>query len=236
MPRVEVALTVRLRSGMAVGGASAGAGGADRPVFRDGWGRLALPGSHVKGRLRHASERLVRTLGEPVCRPPRPETMCPRAQDVPAAPCLVCALFGSPGRPSPLRWGDLVSQDDSPSGPAPSTSRGPTTAPSAFRASLALNRRRGTAVSDVLAYVETSPIVPGGLCFASQRAIVGRLDDSRALHLLLAACRLVSGLGAGETRGLGWCEITAAARVDGVPLPFDPTAVGALVQAPGGGG
>src|SRR4051812_3528658 len=121
MPRVEVALAVTVHSALA---SSAGA--------RDARGRLLLPASQVKGRLRHACEQVARGLGLPVCSPPNPATMCspggvqgsapaggvgvslsasspslqPRGAGE-ASPCVVCALFGAPAWPSPLRWRDL---------------------------------------------------------------------------------------------------------------------------------
>ena len=70
---------------------------------------------------------------------------------------------------------------------------------------------------------ETSPPLPApGLVFAHPRAIRGHLPDAAALQLLLAGCRLLTSFGAGETRGLGWSEVDAVARVDGAPVVFEP--------------
>src|SRR5205823_103215 len=107
MPRVEVELRVRVRGALSVGGLAAADSPADRQVVRDAWGRLVLPGSQVKGRLRHACEQVARALGLPVCRAPYAAAMCPRDPAVPTPPCAVCALFGSPAWRSPLRWADL---------------------------------------------------------------------------------------------------------------------------------
>jgi hypothetical protein len=228
MARVEVELRVRVRGALSVGGLAAGPSPADRQVVRDGWGRLVLPGSHVKGRLRHACEQVARALGRPVCQAPRAQTMCPHDPAVPAPPCAVCALFGSPGQPSPLRWADLHARDEeAPAGGGSATDAGSGPAarplPAALRAGVALNRRRGTAEEGRLFLVETSPPLPSpGLLFVHPRAIRGHLPDAAALHLLLAGCRLVASFGAGETRGLGWSEVDAVARVDGAPLALQP--------------
>jgi hypothetical protein len=102
------------------------------------------------------------------------------------------------------------------------------------RPGVALNRRRGTAEAGRLFLVETSPPLPApGLLFAHPRAIRGHLPDAAPLHLLLAGCRLLTGFGAGETRGLGWSEVDAIARVDGAPLVFEPSAIGRQPSAVG---
>ena len=56
-------------------------------------------------------------------------------------------------------------------------------------------------------------------------AVRGDLAEPALLHLLLAGSRLVSGIGAGETRGLGWSAVEATARLDGTPVNFDAAAL-----------
>ena len=218
MPLVEVALDVRVQGALSVGGLGGEAPLADRHVVRDAWGRLLLPGSHVKGRMRHACEQVARTLGLPACRAPHAAAMCPRDPAVTAPPCAVCALFGSPAWPSPLRWADLPCADEPPTSDGTSPPL-----PPALRAGIALNRRRGTAETGRLFFLETSPPLPsGGLRFAHERAIAGRLADAAPLQLLIAGCRLLTSFGSGETRGLGWSAVTAEARLDGAPVAFAP--------------
>jgi hypothetical protein len=105
------------------------------------------------------------------------------------------------------------------------------------RVGVALDRRRDTAVGAPYA-LETSPVLFDALTFANARAVTGDLADPRALHLLLAGCRLLASFGAGSSRGLGWSEVQATARVDGEALAFDATALTALAVAPdpGAGG
>ncbi|HEY7067237.1 MAG TPA: RAMP superfamily CRISPR-associated protein [Chloroflexota bacterium] len=217
MPRVEIALTITVHGALAV------AGGA-----RDARGDLVLRGSHVKGRFRHACEQAARALGLPVCQPPDPASMCPNAPGVGQPPCSACTLFGAPAWPSPLRWADLRAE----------AAAGPTGAkvlPTFVRAGVALDRRLGTAVADAAYLVETSPALPGAAVrFASERAISGHLDDPALLPLLLAGARLVTGMGAGATRGLGWSEVQATARLDGEPVVFEPAALARLAEQVGG--
>jgi hypothetical protein len=145
-----------------------------------------------------------------------------------AAPCVVCALFGAPAWPSPLRWRDLVADSAPPGG------RVDMALPTAMRAGVALDRRLGIAVPESAYLVETSPPLPGdGPRFASDPAITGELAEAASLHLLLAGCRLVASVGAGETRGLGWSAVEATARLDGEPVAFDPAVLGQLGAAGG---
>jgi RAMP superfamily len=206
MPRVEVALAVTVHGALAT-----------RACPRDARGRLLLPASQVKGRLRHACEQVARGLGLPLCRPPYPASMCPHAPEVAAPPCAVCALFGAPAWPSPLRWRDLRADAE------PAGGRADTALPSFVRAGVALDRRLGIARPDTAYLVETSPPLPqDGLRLTGDPAIAGHFADGALLHLLLAGCRLAASFGAGETRGLGWSAVDAAARLDGEPVAFDP--------------
>ncbi|HZR97120.1 MAG TPA: RAMP superfamily CRISPR-associated protein [Chloroflexota bacterium] len=215
MPHAEVDFTLTVRGALALRGGA-----------RDARGRLVLPASQVKGRLRHACEQVARAVGLAVCRPPDAATMCPQAPQVAAPPCAVCALFGSPAWPSPLRWRDLHASLE------PAGGRG---AAVFARAGVALDRRLGVALPGSAYLLETSPPLPGdGLQFAAEPAVVGHVADAAPLHLLLAGCRLVASFGAGATRGLGWSAVEAVARLDGAPLVFDPMALGRLDAGSGG--
>lgn len=236
MPRIEIALQVDVTSAIAVGGLGDQDSLADRRVARDAWGRLVLPGSHVKGRLRHACEQVARTLGLAVCQAPRAESMCPRAAGVSTPPCAVCKLFGSPALRGPLRWRDLPCLEEAATetGSGRRASRAAAPLPADLRAGIARSRRRGTVEAGRLFYLETSPPLPGaGLRFAHARAVDGRLEDVSGLTLLLAGCRLVASLGGGATRGLGWCALRADARVDGEPYAFDARALVDGARSPG---
>src|SRR5205823_4575161 len=131
--------------------------------------------------------------------------------EVATPPCVVCALFGAPAWPSPLRWRDLRSEAEPAGGAA--------AAAPFVRGGVALDRRLGIAVPDSAYLVETSPPLPtAGLRFAGDPAITGSLADAVLLHLLLAGCGLVGSFGAGATRGLGWSTVEATAQLDGAPM------------------
>ncbi len=186
---------------------SIGAGGttgvlADKAVVRNRLNQLVLPGSHLKGRLRHACEVLVRSAGLAVCDAPRPETMCPHGEPLVAAPCAVCRLFGSPTYDGVLVFSDLLSAD-----PVPL----PTIRPSA-----SINRRRRTVEEQRLFFIETSP--PGELViFHNKQAIQAHLVEQLAVvqtRLLLAGLNFLQNWGGGKSRGLGWGRVTVLAALD----------------------
>jgi CRISPR/Cas system CSM-associated protein Csm3 (group 7 of RAMP superfamily) len=60
-----------------------GAGGstgslADKPIIRTAEGKLLIPASQLKGRVRHECEKIARGLGWSVCDSPKPDRMCPQ--------------------------------------------------------------------------------------------------------------------------------------------------------------
>jgi hypothetical protein len=76
----RLSLTIRLCTPLSSGAAGAGAVMADKVVVRNGLGEYIVPGSQLRGTLRHTCERLLRALGpmDILCHGPRPEHMCPR--------------------------------------------------------------------------------------------------------------------------------------------------------------
>ncbi|HLI28247.1 MAG TPA: RAMP superfamily CRISPR-associated protein [Chloroflexota bacterium] len=213
MPWVEIALTVELRSALSTSGRAAHGSVVARDLARDGWGRLILPASHLKGRLRHACRQVAHTLGLASCPPAHADAACP-----------LCALFGAPGQPGALRWRDLPCL----AAPEPASSLADPLAhsPAVPRGGLALSRARGVAAS--AHWRPTTLPLPAQLRFGHPQAIVGMVPAVAPIHLLLAGCRLLGGVGQGRSRGLGWAQVQAEAWVDGAPLAADPHALGAL--------
>lgn len=194
--------------------ASAGAFGsiADRVVERDAQGQFIIPGSQVKGKLRHACEQILRTLERKrnICDSPRAETMCPNPPGG-DPPCVACRIFGNPAYPSPLRFHNLVLEAGS---EEPS---GETFAP-ALRAMIGINRRRATVAEGRLFLVETAPYFPE-LRFSDNEAITGSLENEAWIRLLLASLRLIPAWGGMKSRGLGWTAwLEASATFDGKPV------------------
>jgi CRISPR/Cas system CSM-associated protein Csm3 (group 7 of RAMP superfamily) len=216
MPAIRIELRVTCATPPSVGSGGSEGTLADKVVLRDGRGRFILPGSQVKGRLRHACEQLVKAYKAPVCRPPRPDTMCPNYDEDPTLepPCLLCRIFGGPGQASPLRFHDLVAQQ-------------PALPEQTLRAMVSLNRARRTAEPQRLFLIETAPHYPG-LEFRNEEAITGHVKEPAHAHLLLAAARMLFTWGGGSSRGLGWGRLDTVLWLGGTETPLDTEKVRSL--------
>lgn len=67
-------------SALCVGAGGSSGSLADKPILHNAEGRLVIPASQVKGRLRHECEKLARGLGWPTCESPIAERMCPQRE------------------------------------------------------------------------------------------------------------------------------------------------------------
>jgi CRISPR/Cas system CSM-associated protein Csm3 (group 7 of RAMP superfamily) len=190
---------------------SVGAGGsagtfADKTIIRDGYGRPIIPGSQLKGKLRHAAEALARSLAFPNL----PESFDdPRVEQdehgQPQPNNVITALFGSTNYRSPLVFADLVGVVGDPAKIDIDTLRNqPEQHRSLIRPSVALNRRRRVAEDARLLFQETSL---AGTRFYAERAITGRVPHERYVGLLWAALLLTTRWGGASSRGLGWMSI-----------------------------
>ena len=57
--RVQIELTITLNTPLSVGAAGSRGGLADKHIMLDGKGQPLIPGSQIKGRIRHACERVA---------------------------------------------------------------------------------------------------------------------------------------------------------------------------------
>jgi CRISPR-associated RAMP protein (TIGR02581 family) len=190
-----------------------GAGGstgslADKPIMRRANGKLLIPGSQLKGRLRHECEKLARGLGWPICESPTSETMCPqlagfseqdkakfnrsdyKIEEDHRHHCLICQIFGNPALASRVIVDDLICTQD------------PDNLPEVLRPGVTINRRRQTAEEKKLYFLETSPAnlkleFEGNLYFQPNCP-----DYAKAL--IVAALRHINALGGSKSAGLGW--------------------------------
>ncbi|MCS6862326.1 MAG: RAMP superfamily CRISPR-associated protein [Abditibacteriales bacterium] len=201
MPNVRVSLSVTFTTPPSVGAGGTGGTLADKVVTRNARGAFILPASQVRGKLRHACEQLLRARGVPLCQPPQPERMCPHAEGV-KSPCLLCRIFGAPGRPSLLRFHDLTVRDAD------------LLPEETLRPMVSLNRHRRTAEEQRLFLIETAPHF-NGLTFENPEAITGQVRDERYVHVLLGGLKMLFAWGGGTSRGLGWGAVKAVAQVDG---------------------
>ena len=208
-PRHSIELTALVDSALCVGAGGSSGSLADKPIIRAADGRLLIPGSQLKGRLRHECEKLTRGLGWPTCESPVPETMCPQiglnqtafqdetsyaigqsfADGRPQHHCVICQIFGNPALPSRILVDDLVCQE------------APENLPEVLRPGVTINRRRLTAEDQKLYLLETSP-VNVRLPFTGHLHLESAPDYAKPL--ILAALHHIHALGGSKSAGLGW--------------------------------
>jgi CRISPR/Cas system CSM-associated protein Csm3 (group 7 of RAMP superfamily) len=208
--RDSLSLTALIDSALCVGAGGSTGSLADKPIIRAADGRLLIPGSQLKGRLRHECEKLARGLQWPICESPVPDTMCPQvglshpdfrrgdytvtnkafADGQTQHHCLICQMFGNPALPSRIVVDDLLCQVD------------PETLPEVLRPGVTINRRRRTAEDKKLYFLETSP-VNVQLPFEGSIHLEPDCPDY-AKALILAALHHIHALGGSKSAGLGW--------------------------------
>lgn len=198
--------------------------GVDKATSRDADGKLIIPGSTLKGRLRWECERIARALDWQVCEAPQPDNMCPYYWHHRGIQedrfCSLCAIFGAPSKPSPLSFSDAtLSKGDERLQNTPVfqlrrsvNERRPFDAQ--IRPGVSISRSRRAALSERLFFLETS--APNArFRFKATIEGVGLSDQQRAL--LLAGLRSLSLVGGGRSRGLGWVQLISCV-LDGKPL------------------
>lgn len=211
--RVEIALRVTARSPFSIGAGGSAGTLANKHILRDGRNRPIIPGSQVKGKLRHAAEALLRGVG--------------RGDDVPShfdqrKLTLIGQIFGTTVRPSPLRFADLTATLKPTGECAPLARQPEPKGPvqdrrllGAIRPSVSISRSLGTAENARLLFQEISP---EALVFESSEAIVGTLKEASHAALLWAAVRLNHSWGGAKTRGLGWASVEVRVAWEGNEL------------------
>ncbi|WP_129678072.1 RAMP superfamily CRISPR-associated protein [Candidatus Chloroploca sp. Khr17] len=200
MPEVRIDLLITCTSALSVGAGGSSGSLADKSIVRDGRGRPLLPGSQVKGKVRHTTEALLHQLGEPT-----------PAHFDDEAKTYIKTLFGSPRQRSPLRFFDLIGLPAGEDRDDPLRQIDPQ-ALVEIRPAVSINRRRGTAEDERLFFQE---VALDGLVYGATPAIRGTLADARLAALLWAALRLTTRWGGGSTRGFGWAEVVPTVWVEG---------------------
>ncbi len=167
-----------------------------------------IPASALKGRVRHACELLAQQFELSVnCRAPYPEKMCSAHKQA----CLVCRVFGAPGRVSNLYWQDALLSEHF-KDVFKDVFADSINAQTYARTQVKLSRSLGIAVPN---HLFTDELTIENLHFES--GIRGYLEftpiagesskGGYELLLLLAGLMLVETLGSGASRGIGWCRI-----------------------------
>lgn len=199
--QVQINLKARFATPFSVGTGVLGGTTADKPLLKDAAGVPYLPGSALKGLLRHETEKIVRALwgDEAVCRSPNSATMCPQNRPQIQPFCPVCRIFGSPWRPSSLRFSDLKVE----------MSNREVAKKTDLRFGVSISRYRNATVEERLYTIEVASTAQA-LFF--QGTIEGYLPNEEGLRLLalvLVALRAVEAAGGGKSRGLGSVKLEA---------------------------
>jgi CRISPR/Cas system CSM-associated protein Csm3 (group 7 of RAMP superfamily) len=197
-------ITAVIDSALCIGSGGSSGSLADKPIVRNAAGQLIIPGSHLKGRLRHECEKLARALGLTVSESPNPGLMMETPD------CVISQIFGNPVTASCLSVDDLICKTE----PKELLSdlsvddlickTEPKELPSeVIRPGVTINRRRGTAEDEKLYYLETSP--PNlGLRFTGQIHLIRPPDY--AMPLLVTGLKHINALGGSKSAGLGWLK------------------------------
>lgn len=199
---VSIRVIARFETPLHIGGGVTGESATIKPLLKDGLGRPYLPGSALKGVLRHEAERIVRALaGEnAVCHAPRAETMCPQWPRF-GEFCPVCHTFGSPARPSPFHFGDLRAD----------VAGAEAIASTALRYGVGVSRYRGAAAENLLYTTEVVSAAPMVPLSGDIEGDVPESEGNGPLALLLAAIGALRMIGGGRSRGLGWLNLEVTA-------------------------
>jgi len=197
-------LTAIVKTGLCIGAGGSSGSLADKPVVRTADGKLLIPASQIKGRLRHECEKLARGLGWPVCQSPAAQTMCPQREGLTGNfnrdeyhleqnyHCLICQIFGNPALSSRLIFDDLICEES------------PKNLKEVISPVVTINRRRRIAEAEKLYYLETTP-TNAKLEFSGQIHFLPDCPD-QTKALVLAGLKHINALGGSKSAGLGWLD------------------------------
>jgi CRISPR/Cas system CSM-associated protein Csm3 (group 7 of RAMP superfamily) len=187
-------ITAIIDSALSIGAGGSAGSLADKPIVRNAAGDMIIPGSHLKGRLRHECEKIARGLGWHVSRSPNPRNMVgdykvPNKIEC-SKHCIISSIFGDASQPSCLLVDDLVCEISFKGLPT-----------EVLRPGVTINRRRRTAENKKLFFLETSP--PNiQLEFTGNIHLID--PPQYAMALICAGLRHIHALGGSKSAGLGW--------------------------------
>jgi CRISPR/Cas system CSM-associated protein Csm3 (group 7 of RAMP superfamily) len=187
-------LTATISSALSVGAGGSAGSLADKPIVRNGSGDMIIPGSHLKGRLRHECEKIARSLHWEVSRSPNPRNMVGNynipQQTETSRHCIISSIFGDASQASCLLIDDLICQTNRADLPT-----------EVIRPGVTINRRRRTAEDQKLYLLETSP--PNlDLKFIGKIHLIN--PPQYATALICAGLKHINALGGSKSAGLGW--------------------------------
>jgi len=190
---------------------------ADKPLAKDANRRPMIPGSTLKGKVRHECERIIRALIIPwpedwKCEAPDPKEMC-KGLNI----CPICRIFGSPWHPSCIIFDNLTLEIIEKASPR-NWKQLHSLRATDLRAGVGINRERGVAEDDLLYSTETFSPHP---VLVYQGHIIGSLKERKEVALLLAGLRSVPAIGSSRSRGLGWWHLEISVKLDDQSIPVD---------------
>lgn len=198
-------LTAIICTALCVGAGGSAGSLADKPIVRNAEGKLLIPASQLKGRLRHECEKLAKGLGWQVFTSPNAETLCPTEEQVEEQfkeiykvsgyrgyHCLVSQIFGNPILPSRIIVDDLICTEAADNLPS-----------EVLRPGVTINRSRHTAEEKKLYFLETSP-ANAQLEFKGAIHFIQPDCPPYAKTLIIAALHHIHALGGSKSAGLGW--------------------------------
>ncbi len=222
-PVETLSLTAIIDTALCVGAGGSTGSLADKPIMRMANGKLLIPGSQLKGRLRHECEKLARGLGWPICESPTAETMCPQLagfSDEDKADEDKANQDKTNQDKAKFNRSDYWIEEDQRhhclicqifGNPALASrvlvddlicDEEPDNLPEVLRPGVTINRRRQTAEDKKLYFLETSP--PNlQLKFKGSLHFQPNCPDY-AKALVVAALRHINALGGSKSAGLGW--------------------------------
>ena len=204
-PVETLSLEATIDTALCVGAGGSSGSLADKPIVRTAGGKLLIPASQIKGRLRHECEKLARGLKWPICVSPNPKTMCPKRDGATENfegeydkineeyHCIICQTFGNPTLPSRVIFDDLICTTPAEDFPT-----------EVLRPGVTINRYRRTAEENKLFFLETSS--PN-----AKLTFIGEIHlqadcPSYTKALIVAGLRHITALGGSKSVGLGWLE------------------------------
>ncbi|NJK81268.1 MAG: hypothetical protein HC914_15840 [Chloroflexaceae bacterium] len=209
MGTLKIMLRLTATTPLSVGAAGSAGTLTDKAIVRDGWNRPIIPGSQVKGQVRHTTEMLVRGVHF---------THVQHDFDDDTSPAnVIRTLFGSPRQRGQLMFADLIGVAGDPAMLSDLCTQ-PEQHRSQIRPAVTINRRRGVADDARLLFQETTL---NRMQFFADPAIQGEVDTLGHAALVWAAVRLTTRWGGATSRGLGWVNGTLAVQWDGDLLTID---------------
>lgn len=202
-----------VQSALCVGAGGSTGSLADKPIVRNAKGQLIIPGSQLKGKLRHECEKLARSLGWWILESPDAERLSvnelpPKyarfqsryhVDGYPGYHCLISQIFGNPILPARIAVDDLVCEYDREA------------LGEVLRPGVSINRSRHTSEDQKLFFLETSPANAQLPFKGSIQLLVG--CPNYAIALIAAAFHHIHALGGSKSAGLGWLSWTEVPQV-----------------------